>query len=179
MTDAIVKLYVVRASWQFWGYLILITVAETITAVWSPLAGVILHILLLLALVAHGALAPREAERKLAMALTLVPLIRLLSLSLPLTMMPQIAWYPVVAVPLLLACWMIIAQNKMSRRDLGLFSSDLVIEPLLMFGGIGLGAIEYAILRPAPLFQSFSWGMFLVAALTLTLSTGLPEELIF
>src|SRR5438045_3989870 len=82
MTDAIVKLYVVRASWQFWGYL-----------------------------------------------------------------------------------WLVL--------------SDLVIEPLLMFGGIGLGAIEYAILRPAPLFQSFSWGMFLVAALTLTLSTGLPEELIF
>jgi DNA-binding XRE family transcriptional regulator len=54
-----------------------------------------------------------------------------------------------------------------------------VSEALLMFGGIGLGAIEYAILRPTPLFQSFSWGMFLVAALTLTLSTGLPEELIF
>jgi DNA-binding XRE family transcriptional regulator len=74
---------------------------------------------------------------------------------------------------------MIIGQNKMSRRELGLFSTDLVVEPLLMFGGLGLGAIEYAILRPTPLFQSFSWGMFLVAALTLTLSTGLPEELIF
>jgi membrane protease YdiL (CAAX protease family)/DNA-binding XRE family transcriptional regulator len=179
MTDAIVKLYVVRTSWQFWGYLVLITIAETITAVWSPLAGVILHILLLLALVTHGALAPREAERKLALALTLAPLIRLLSLSLPLTRMPQIGWYPVVAIPLLLACWMIIGQNKMSRRELGLFSIDLVVEPLLMFGGLGLGAIEYAILRPTPLFQTFSWGMFMVAALTLTLSTGLPEELIF
>jgi membrane protease YdiL (CAAX protease family) len=179
MTDTFVKLFVVRSSWQFWGYLVLITVAETITAVWSPLAGVILHVLLLLALVIHGALAPGEAERKLALALTLAPLIRLLSLSLPLTRMPQIGWYPVVAIPLLLASWMIIAQNKMSRRDLGLFSTDLVIEPLLMFGGFGLGAIEYAILRPAPLFQSFSWGMFFVAALTLTLSTGLPEELIF
>ena len=44
-----------------------------------------------------------EGERKLALALTLAPLIRILSLALPLARFPQAAWYPLVALPLLLA----------------------------------------------------------------------------
>lgn len=179
MTDTLVTLFAVHSSWRFWLYLLLIAIAETATALWSPQLGMVLHALLLIGMIIHGAMARQATERRFALALTLAPLIRMLSLSLPLAKMPQIAWYPVVAVPLLLACWTIIHQNGMSRRELGLFSTDLVAEPLLMIGGLGLGAIEYAILRPMPLFQSFSWGMFLIAALTLAISTGLPEELIF
>ena len=47
-----------------------------------------------------------------ALALTLAPLIRVLSLSLPLFRFPQAAWYPIVAIPLLLAAWVIILFSR-------------------------------------------------------------------
>jgi CAAX prenyl protease-like protein/helix-turn-helix protein len=50
---------------------------------------------------------------------------------------------------------------------------------MLMGAGLGLGALEYYILAPAPLVSSFSWGTIGLAALSLMVFTGLMEELLF
>src|SRR5262245_30322365 len=96
--------------WLPWGYLLLVAAAEIITAAVNYQAGLVLHALLLIGLTIHSALEHHEAYRRLILALTLAPLIRLLSLGLPLMRLPQLAWYPVVAVPLLMATWLIIRQ---------------------------------------------------------------------
>lgn len=169
-----------RPLFLLWGVLLLITMARASTSVVSAQGG---------------AAGPRAAagrpdalrraaanarryNRKLALALTLAPLIRLLSLSLPLTRFPQIAWYPIVAVPLFLAAWVVIRLLGISRQTLGLRVGSLPQQIMLIGGGLGLGAIEYAILKPAPLVSSLTPGSLWLPALSLIACTGLSEELI-
>lgn len=132
----------------FWTYLLLISVAEVLVAVQYVRTGFVLHTLLLIGLVLHAALGTRDDTRKLALGLTLAPLIRLLSLSLPIVRLPQAWWYPVVAVPLLLTTWGIIRHAKLERQALALRCGNVWLQMLLVGGGFGLGTIEYTLLRP-------------------------------
>ena len=168
-----------RPLWVLWGYLLLIAAAELVTSLVRPQLGMLMHALLLASLTIRGGLGQHDAERRFTLALALAPLIRLLSLALPLTHFPQLAWYPIVAAPLLLATGIIIRQVQLSRADLGLRPGNLLLQLLLMGGGLGLGAVEYWILAPAPLLTDYSWNAFLLAALTLVVATGFSEELIF
>lgn len=169
----------VFTRWCFWGYLLLITIAEVLSSAVDPRSGLIVHAAILLALLVHGGIGRSEVERKLALGLTLAPLIRLLSFSLPLTRFPQAAWYPIVSAPLLLAVWLVIRQLHLPRRELGLRTGNVWLQILLIPGGVWLGALEYVILRPAPLLISFSWTSFWLLSLSLIVFTGFTEELIF
>ncbi|MBK9944783.1 MAG: CPBP family intramembrane metalloprotease [Kouleothrix sp.] len=168
-----------RPLFLLWGVLLLITMAELLTSVVSAQGGLLAHALLLVGLTLYGASGTLDENRKLALALTLAPLIRLLSLSLPLTRFPQIAWYPIVAVPLFLAAWVVIRLLGISRQTLGLRVGSLPQQIMLIGGGLGLGAIEYAILKPAPLVSSLTPGSLWLPALSLIVCTGFSEELIF
>jgi membrane protease YdiL (CAAX protease family) len=162
-----------------WVYLLVISLAEIFTNLVNYQFGLFLHAGLLLWLIIHGALGKQDAERRLALALVVAPLIRLLSLSLPINDFPQLWWYPMVAVPLLLAASLIIRQLGLSRRALGFKRGNLLLQLMLACGGLGLGAMEYSILRPNPLINSLSWEVVLVPALILIIFTGFNEELIF
>lgn len=166
-------------SAQLWGYLLLVTLAELVTAVVSPQLGQLLHVLLLGGLVLHAALAPSNPMRRFLLTLMLAPLIRVLSLSLPLVRFPQLAWYPIVAVPLLLAAWLIIRQLGLSRRELGLRVGNLPLQLAIGSLGLVLGFSEYYILAPRPQFAEPTTLALSLAALNLILATGFSEELIF
>ncbi len=167
------------SQWVFWGYLLVVSVAEVLSAVVHPQLGLIAHAITLIGLLVHAGIGRYDETRKLALALILAPMIRLLSFSLPLLRFPQAAWYPIVSIPLLLATWLIIRHIKVAGYTLGLTRNNLVLQLLLVPGGLGLGVIEYLILRPAPFANSFSWGSFWLLALSLTIFTGFTEELIF
>lgn len=169
----------IAPEWLLWGFLILITAAELITSLVQPQAGLMLHAILLVGLLVYGASGEITGVRRLALALTLAPLIRVLSLSLPLIRFPQAAWYPIVAIPLLLSTWVIIRLLGVSRSDLGLQLGALPLQLMLMVGGFGLGAAEYYILRPAPLLTTYSWEGVILPALSLIIFTGFTEEIIF
>jgi membrane protease YdiL (CAAX protease family)/transcriptional regulator with XRE-family HTH domain len=168
-----------RSYLLFWSTLLLIAIAEFMTAVVQSQVGVTLHALLLLGLMICTAQARREEDRRLALALVLMPIIRLLSLALPLPRLPQMAWYPVIAIPLLIATYMIVRQLGVSRRDLGLRLGVVPLQLALALGGVGIGALEYLILWPQPQSAHFSWSVFLLSSLSLVLFTGFSEELIF
>ncbi len=168
-----------RTYLLFGSTLLLIAVAEFVTAVVQSQVGVTLHALLLLGLMICTAVAPREEDRRLALALVLMPIIRLLSLALPLPRLPQMAWYPVIAIPLLIATYMIVRQLGVSWRDLGLRLGVVPLQLALGLGGIGIGALEYLILWPQHQSVGFSWNVFLLSSLSLVLFTGFSEELVF
>ncbi len=168
-----------RPIWLLWGYLLLITAAEIVTSAVHPQLGMVIHAALLVGMTLHGAIGQLTEGRRLTLALTLAPLIRLLSLALPLTRFPQVAWYPLVAIPLLIAAWMIVKLLGMSRRELGLRAGNLPLQLMLIGGGLGLGAIEYFILQPAPLVGTYAWRAVLLPALSLVIFTGFTEEVIF
>jgi membrane protease YdiL (CAAX protease family) len=160
-------------------YLIAIAIAELVTALVSPLSGVILHIFLLIGLVLHSSFVARQVQRKLYLSLALAPLIRLLSLSMPLIKLPQIYWYAIIAVPLLIAVFAVIRILDLRRREVGFILNRIRLQLLIGLTGIPFGIVEYYILRPDPLVESLTWQTIVLPAFILLIGTGFIEEVIF
>lgn len=165
-----------------WLYAVGIGIAELLVIV-NPRAGVLLHMLILAGLLINSAAAYGQPRSKLYVALILGPLIRILSLSLPLAQFPMIYWYAAVSLPLLTAALVAARLNGYSLADVGLRLGDLrknaFIHILACLSGIPLGIAEYFILRPAPLFEPFNLVGFIVPALIFLVCTGFTEEVIF
>jgi uncharacterized protein len=157
----------------------LVATAELLIALVDPPLGLAIHALLLLGLTLRAGLGKDVQGRRLALALTLAPLLRILSLALPLANLPQLAWYPIISVPLLVSALLVIRQLRMSRLELGLHPGNLLIQLMLMGGGLGIGAAEYALLGESQLIVAFSWNALTLLAVLLLLLTGFVEELIF
>jgi hypothetical protein len=160
-------------------YLAAITAAELTTALVNPLGGIVFHIVLLVGLVYHASFTARHPQRKLYLALALAPLIRLLSLSIPLTRFPQIYWYAIIAVPLLIATFAVMRRLDFSFRQVGLTLNKMPIQFLIGLTGIPFGIAEFYILRPDPLVDSLTWQATLIPGLILLIGTGFAEEVTF
>lgn len=193
-------------------YLILITLAEITVTYVSPQAGVFFHIIILCLLFIHSGFINKEKmsfnklqwffikEKKkpsslvqilitkkdkftsLLLALTLVPLIRILSLVMPLSHFPRIQWFIIIGVAVYLAFFVLLFQQKSNIKECGLrlpTKKHIPIEVGIILLGIPLGFAEYYILRPTPFIDSFSIENIIVAVLILFIATGLMEELIF
>ncbi|MBI4302343.1 MAG: LysM peptidoglycan-binding domain-containing protein [Chloroflexi bacterium] len=160
-------------------YLIAIGGAEAVTTLASPLAGVVFHALLLLTLVAHASLVSDPPVHKLYLGLSLAPLIRILSLSMPLGSILILYWYAIIAVPLLIATFICVRLVGYSRRDVGLTLRGLPLQVVVGLIGLPLGAVEYLILKPEPLADTFSFSALWLPTIIIIVGTGFTEELVF
>jgi membrane protease YdiL (CAAX protease family) len=162
-------------------YLAAIALAEGLTALANARVGLLLHALILFALLLHGTRLNHEPLGALLWALALAPLIRILSLCLPLAGIPLVYWYAIIGVPVCAATAMAARALGYSRQDLGLVLKlrVLPLEIALLLFGFGLGLLEYLILRPQPLTRSLTLAELWLPALVLTASTGFQEEVIF
>ncbi len=160
-------------------YLAAIAAAELVVALVNPLGGIVLHIVLLLGFVSHASFAARHPQHKLYLALALAPLIRVLSLSMPLTEFPQIYWYAIIAVPLLVAVFAVMQRLDFRPQEIGLTLNRPPVQFLVALTGIPFGIVEFYILRPSPLVDSLAWEGMVLPVLILLVGTGLVEELVF
>jgi membrane protease YdiL (CAAX protease family) len=165
-------------AWFPWAYLALLGLAEQLVAS-SPRLGALLHGGLLLAALQVSALRRHRAERTLAMALVLASLTRLVSLALPLGSLPQVARLAAVGLPFVFALALARRQIGLPWRALGLRRDRLLLQVMIAGGGLVLGALEYALLRPEPLAEGLSAGAVGLIALSLIVFSGLAEELLF
>ena len=132
-----------------WLYLVAITAAELLTVFLDPLVGVICHSIILVALFVQSVFVAESQGRNLMLALTLVPLIRILSLSLPLIQLPQVYWYPLIYAPLLAATVAVMWVVGLKPSHVGLVRRDLFFQVLLgVAAGLAYGILEYMILKP-------------------------------
>ena len=161
------------------GYLAALTVAELLTAIIEPRVGLVLHSVLLMALLVHTALTWGRPGHRILLSLAFAPLIRLLSLSMPLAGFPRIYWYFIVSVPLAAATIVAWRTLGFSRTEIGLNLKALPTQIMVAFTGLSLGYIEYRILHPDPLAPSLAWKELWLPGLILLLCTGFLEELIF
>ncbi len=168
-----------RATLEAWGYLVALVAAELVTNLVEPRAGLVLYALILAGLLVHTAFRWEQPIHRLLLSLTFVPLIRILSLSLPLTRFPQIDGYLFTSIPLFLMAFMVMRTLGLSRRAVGLTWRGLPLQLAIGLTGLALGYIEYLILSPQPLIGELSWQQFWLPALILLVSTGLLEELLF
>jgi len=160
-------------------YLGALTLAETITTFASPQVGMILHGVILVALILHSAVFAHHGLQKFLITLTLAPLIRLMSLSLPLLQFPLIYWYALIGAPLLLAAFLVLRLTGFKADRIGLNLRHLPWQLAIGLTGVVFGFMEYIILHPSPLNKALSWQETLFPALILLIFTGFLEEFIF
>ena len=161
-------------------YLLAITIAEVVTVNVNLIGGVSGYIVIFAALVLHAALTHETAGHQLLVSLTLVPLIRIISLSLPLASIPSIWWYPIVYAPLLATSWFIIRTLGYKWSEIGLQVKRVSPQLLIASSGFIFGLLEYFILREeAELTGLLMQKTWFLSALILMMTTGFVEELIF
>jgi len=161
------------------AYLAAITGAELATTFVDALLGVILHVLILAVLILHASAVPDRPLHKLLVALSLAPLIRILSLSFPLENVDLVYWYAIIAAPLLVAIMYVAGTIGLKREELGLTVRAWRFQALVASSGLAFGIVEYLILKPEPLIAHLRLESFLIPAVILLVGTGLVEELAF
>jgi membrane protease YdiL (CAAX protease family) len=168
-------------TWTFiaLAYLAAIAVAEILTVFAPPRVGLVAHSAVLLVVLIHAARVDGKKEQAFLVSLAFAPLIRILSLSLPLANLPLLYWYPITSIPLFAA--VLIAAPTLGYKwpDLGLNLRRWVLQLVIGLSGIAFGVFEYWILRPEPLVPAFEWTALVWPAFILLISTGLLEEMIF
>ena len=138
-------------------YLAAIAAAEAVTAI-DPSVGLAVHALILGTLLVHGGWTFDESLRRLLWGLSLAPLIRMVSLSLPLEGLALPYWYAVISAPLFAALMVVARVLGYSRRQLGLTAClrHLPLAVLMVPLGLVFGVVEYLILLPRPLAPSLT-----------------------
>lgn len=162
-----------------WLYAAAVTAAEIVTAYYDPLYGISCHVVLLVALLAHASLAYKQTINLIYLSLSLAPMIRIMSLSMPLTGIPLMYWYLIISLPLFAAAATVMRFAGFKPREIGLTVGNLPLQLLVAFLGVPLGLLEYLILKPDPLVTQLTFQHVWLPALILLVSTGFLEEFIF
>ncbi|MBI4302908.1 MAG: CPBP family intramembrane metalloprotease [Chloroflexi bacterium] len=160
-------------------YLASITAAELLTTFYSVQVGVAAHSMVLVALILHASLVPDRPVHRLLLALSLAPLVRILSLAMPLWPFARIYWYIIIAAPLFAASFMVIRNLGLGRRELGLTFNKVPLQAVIALTGIPFGFMEYLILKPQSLIAQLTFDQIWLPAVILLIGTGFLEELIF
>ena len=164
----------------FTAYIVFIVFAEVMTSFVDPRSGLVLHSLILIALLAQFSWKHGETPSSgLYLSLSLAPLIRIISLSIPLAYFPSHLWFIVVNVPVLVATVAMMRVQGISFRDAGVVFRKPLEVAAIALTGILFGFIDYLILRPEPLGVGLSFWNIVLLALGLGFSTGFVEELAF
>jgi len=127
----------------------------------------------------HSALASDYRYRHLVLSLALVPLVRIISLCIPLVNIPQIWWYPIIYAPLLAAAIVVVRIVGYRAREVGLSFSSFLVQLAVGLSGLLFGVAEYFILAPEPMVIELTWQEVWLPALIFLMCTGFVEEFIF
>lgn len=160
-------------------YLMAIAGAEAITVFSVPPWGILCYIAILIVIIVRSALVNVYFHQRLILPLALVPLMRIISVTISEMNVPQIWLHLSVYSILLIAAVVVVRILKYSALDIGLNPQRLGTHLVIGGTGIFLAFIGYPILRPNPLIAEFTWHEVWLPALILLIYTGFVEELVF
>jgi len=161
-------------------YVFLILIAELASShflYW----GVALHAIVLVALLVHSVFATDKALSGFLSVMTIAPMIRIVSLSTPLSNFDETGRFAIVSIPVIICAVTIIRAQKISLRDMAICWPKLRYVPLelaVMALAVPIGFIEYQILKPEAIAE-FELAKMVAPALVLIVMTGFVEEFIF
>ena len=161
-------------------YVCLLLIAEYATT-HDLRIGMIVHGCLLLALMLHGTIITENTPvSKMYIAFSIVPLVRILSLCVPLTHFEIMLWFIITSIPLFIAIFTCIHIQHIDGNDVGLNIPShrmFRIEGAIIIAAIPLGWLEYQLLEPAMVVApGTSW---VVPIVVFIVCTGFLEELLF
>ncbi len=172
------------------AYVVSVVASEALTVFVDAAVGLVCHAVVILLLLGFALVAGRQEEGRASSdralnplqvlpALALVPLARILSLTMPVPDLPPIYWYAVTGAPLLLA---IILTARLFgaawTRETFRFEWTRT-QALIAVSGVPLGLLAYAALRPQRLEPHLTKNLVIAGFLVLPVFTGLTEELLF
>lgn len=170
-------------------YILLIAAAEFVTAYAARHGavfaeyGIVFHGLILFALLIHSArIVKADPEfSQLLLVLVLAPLIRILSLSMPVAQFSYIAWFSIISIPVYLMIFTCVYLQQLSPQDIGLAlpsKKHLPLEFGIILLAVPVGIMEYHILQPGLLVEPRLTAL-VVPVLIMMVCTGFLEELAF
>ncbi len=161
------------------SYLVLVVSAEVVTNIFHLTQGIIFHGVILTGLIVHSSRTSNSSTRNFLLSLCLAPLIRIMSLSMPLTRFPVVYWYLITYPPLFLAAWLASKHLNFTAKEIGINAQKLRLQLWVALTGFIFGVAEYYLLRPDPLIPELTWAKVALPALVLLVGTGFVEEFMF
>jgi membrane protease YdiL (CAAX protease family) len=159
------------------AYLGALVVAELLVNLWWLRSAILLDTAILAALLVHGSVGPL-AERRFLVALALAPLIRIVSLSLPLGALTATGGWALTGGTLFVGALTTIRVLELTRGELALRLGSLRTQLIVGLLGFPIGTLSYMALRPLPMLPSLDWQLVLLPSVVLLLCGGFLEELI-
>jgi len=160
-------------------YLIGLIIAEVSVTYINKEAGLVIEMFILFALLLNSSLNVSYNYSVMLRSMMILPMIRIIGLSIPLMQIQPLYWFPIIAVPLFAAVYTIMKSQGLTRKHVGLIWGNKKIQFLIALTGIFLGTIEYTILQPKPLIAVLDPVTLITASIILIISTGFAEELLF
>lgn len=160
-------------------FLVFISAAEIIIASNRLELGLDLEFVILFGLLITSSISKSYNFSILLRSMMILPLIRIIRLTLPIPHTNLLYMSLIVSVILFAVSFTIIMTQKLNRNNVGLIFGNIPLQLIIALSGFILGFIEYMILRPQPLISSFTLEIVLAASLVLMISTGFAEELLF
>ncbi len=183
LPDDFLKRFIHRSLYSNIGvailYLLIITAVEVTITWYSPNLGLLICSLLLLLTLFHATTVWGQPLHRLLLAISFAPLIRLVSLSIPLTQIDQIYWYVITGFPLIVSGYVTMQAMNYSWRDIAMTSGQFTTQMAIASTGIIFGFMEYAILAPEPFIKLDGILDIIFPAVILIIGTGFFEEFVF
>ncbi|MDI6881730.1 MAG: type II CAAX endopeptidase family protein [Methanothermobacter sp.] len=170
----------VRYQWLLLpAYIIGLFFAEISTSYLNVPTGLGIHAIILFILFLHSSLATNEKVKRLLNSMMILPLLRIIGLSMPIVKIPQLYWFIIIAIPLFAASYTLMKIQGLGIKDVGLTLKRPISQFLIALTGIPLGYIEFKILHPHALIPQPSLQYLLLGFIVMLIGTGLAEEILF
>lgn len=163
----------------YWLIVFMIISSETILAFVSISIGVIIYLTILISLLITALIKYQKPSYQLFSALTLIPLIRIISVSLPMTGLTEVLGIVAVSVPLFITGVLIVKIVSITPAAMGFRIKNLHIQLLIALLGLPLGFIKFFMLQPDIKYISVAPVKILIWVIVLIICVGLLEEFIF
>ena len=160
-------------------YLLAIAVAQVVCIFYVIPWGILYHIVILTVIVVRSALAGDSLRRRLLLSFSLVPLLRIVSLAVPLADIPPILLYYLSYGPVLVAAVFLMGTSGFTLEQVGLSSKRFRIQLAVVLTGIVFGLTEYFILLPEPMIAELTLQGVWLPALILLVCAGFIQEFVF
>jgi membrane protease YdiL (CAAX protease family) len=160
-------------------YLLAMITGEYFIAFLNLQLGLVLEAMIIFALLIHSSVTRSEHLGYLLRSMTALPVVLIVSLSIPLIPLPPIYWFLLIALPLFAISIALIRFQGLSLRDVGLNLNNIPLQILVALTGILFGIAEYLILEPKPIIPTLNLEPLIISAVIIFISTGLAEELLF
>lgn len=156
------------------SYLRAIAIAESVTVFIAPLPGIILYALMIPLLLIQFTRSSQTSPFRLLPALVLLPILRILSLTMPTQMIPITYWPILIGIPLLAG---ILLTIRLVGPSIGMQLRDIPIQLVIGAAGIPLSLLAYHAARFSQ--REIYLPDSLTGLVILLIFSGLVEELLF